>query len=762
MINIQPVIMCGGSGTRLWPLSRSHAPKQLQTFFGGKSLLTHTASRLDRDPNCGPVNVICSERYADEVADQLTSRDIKVGAILEEPIGRDTAAAAAISAQWVHEMHGPEAVMVLLPADHYVGDVDGFSAALLEAARAASEGYVSTIGIKPSRPETGYGYIRRKSEKIDGLDCYAIDAFVEKPDAATAQQYLEGGNHFWNSGIYAMRADTMLSELEKFEKQIFDASEAAYIGADRTHVDSIPRIAFKQEQFEAIPKLSLDYAVSERTDKGAVHLADFNWNDVGGWVSLRDLAETDEAGNVVRGQVYLNETTGSLIQADDRIVAVIGLDDVTVVDTPDALLVCSNSAAQNVKKIHAALVADGHSSAFHHAMDAKAMTVRQSEWAENWLFNNVLPLWAKDGIDRQFGGSIEGFAPDGRPMVDVNKRCRVQSRQAYVFAEACAMGWREGGQIMERLLDFMVKNYHAGNGGYITLAKANGDAADETIEAYDQAFAILAFGWAFHITGDTKYRQMAYQTLDFLNQNMRHEQGGYIDSLPNRELRRANPHMHLFEAAIHWMVLHEDDRMAELAAEMFSLYKSHFCVDGLLREYFNQDLSLVDLPINAPESLVEPGHLYEWAWLLKTYENITGAQSSTAAVLQAFADNFGFSRATSLVVDQIDIQGRKPEQQTSRLWPQTEFVRLKLGQMDPSSRLRGLNMLERIKHHYLIGDTGRWRDRVDADGVVTAHHAPASSLYHLLGCVKPLLKKREAIAAGYLASLKTGVEEGAQ
>lgn len=742
---IVPVILCGGSGTRLWPLSRTHEPKQLQTLFGTQSILVHTALRLRSMPVIEAPILVCSERYAREIRAHCGQNEIKPGAMLEEPMGRDTAAAGALAAHWIAENFGPDAIMALLPADHFVADVRAFQRAILEAARCAQQGYIATIGVQPSRPETGYGYIRRAALPLNGLESFAIEQFVEKPDLATAKHYIDTGDHVWNAGIFLAQASVFLSELARYAPDIHQAVAQVYDQAMRSDGE-LPVLQFSANLFATIPKMSIDYALAEKTRLGAVLPAEFGWSDVGSWQSVRELGQADDQGNVLSGEVCLLDAHGNLVQARDRLVALVGVRDLTIIDTRDALLVCGNDAVQDVKKLHAMLEAQQHPAASRHAEDPTRFARDCEKWAIDWLIGSVLPLWVRQGLDPVNGGAIEAFASDGRPMNEAVRRMRVQARQIYVFGQAHTLGWREGASAMERVLVFWRKHYALENGGWRNLCAADGTAQDERIETYNHAFGLMALAWAYHVTGDRQWRDRAYKSLDLLLGAMRHPLGGFVETLPDRAPhqapRRADPHMHLFEAAIHWMELHHDERMAALAAEIAQLYRRFLCVDGLAREHFEEDLTPLHRPEHATLTFVAPGHLIEWAHLLRRYARISGRAAGPHATLEAFVERFGLSANTGLLVDHCFVEGEIPAQNGSRLWPQTEYVRLKLEQSTPAERYKGLAMLDRIRRHYLARDgviSGLWRDSVGLDGESRPEPAPASSLYHIMGAWLPLL-----------------------
>lgn len=743
---IIPVILCGGSGTRLWPLSRTEEPKQLQVLFGDHSLFEHTLMRLQGLAEAKPPLVICNKHYADEIDAIVQAGEYKICGIIEEPFGRDTAAAAALAAHHIAQKFGNDAIMVLLPADHFVGNVAEFQVILEEAARIAEVGEIATIGIEPTHPETGYGYILRSSKQIGQTGGYCVDRFVEKPDLETAKSYLADGNYLWNAGIFAMKAGHFLSELHRFEPDIAAMSSAAFDEAQTVEATrrNHTRLCLPANIFGKIPKKSIDYAVMEKTDLIAVIPGNFDWTDVGNWSSVKSLGAGDTAGNVVEGRGVLFQTKNTLVRSPHRLTAVIGLDDAIVIDTNDALLICRSDLSHEVKNVHGQLVLQNDVSALNHGANSSNFEARMRSWAKKWLFEVALPFWSEVGVDPLGGGVHEALDSEGSPLVDMPKRFRVQARQVYTFAHAYHLGWAPGIEALQIPLDFMMRHCRLDGGGWGHIYNRFGEVQDDALDTYDQAFALLALGWAYKVTGEPALKQAAKDTLGVLNTVLRHRVGGFKEGEPSRTARRANPHMHLLEAAMWWMELHNDDEMAALADEVVDLYRKHFCIDGLLREFFNEDLTLLDSDADPALLLVEPGHQVEWAYLLRRYGQLSGKPTPETATLEAFATTFGVNPKTGLLMDQCATDGSRPVNVTSRLWPQTEYIRLKLGRPEIAERHRALVMLHQLRKSYLTVDgneNGFWCDRLDAEGQVVDHSAPASSFYHILGCVEPLIRK---------------------
>lgn len=355
---IHPVILSGGKGTRLWPLSRAMHPKQLQCLAGDRSMLQDTVARVTRPEFAAPV-VVCNDEHRFIVAEQLRLIGVRADRLVLEPAGRNTAPAAAVAALLLAERE-PQALMLLMPSDHVVGLPDAFAAAVAAGAVAARDGRLVTFGIAPTRPETGYGYIKAVPE---GEAVRPVAAFVEKPDLDTAQAYLAVGGYFWNAGIFLFRADRFLAELERFEPAILAACRDAVAGA-KADLDFL-RIA--AEPFAACPSKSIDYAVMERTDRAAVVPVDMGWSDVGAWDALWDISGKDADGNHLAGDVIAVDTRNCYVRSESTLVSVVGVADLVVVATDDAVLVAHKDHAQKVKEVVDRLDAAGRCEQLTHA-----------------------------------------------------------------------------------------------------------------------------------------------------------------------------------------------------------------------------------------------------------------------------------------------------------------------------------------------------------------------------------------------------------
>jgi mannose-1-phosphate guanylyltransferase / mannose-6-phosphate isomerase len=346
-----PVILSGGAGTRLWPLSREMYPKQLLALTSQRTMLQETAARLAGIAGAGDPIIVCNEAHRFTVAEQLRATGFKASAILLEPVGRNTAPAVALAALKAMEID-PEAVLIVAPADHVVRDTSRFQQAAAVAGELARAGKLVTFGIVAHAPETGYGYIRRG----DGEGpAYPVAQFIEKPPLDVAQQFVVSGDYFWNSGMFVFKASRYLAELANFAPDILEASKAAFEAAT-TDLDFV---RIDKSAFEKCRSDSIDYAVMEKTRDAVVLPLDAGWSDVGSWASLFDALPADEEGNVLQGDVLVHDTHDCYVHSTSRLVAVVGMDDHIVVETKDAILVAPKERVQDVKELVAKLKKSG-------------------------------------------------------------------------------------------------------------------------------------------------------------------------------------------------------------------------------------------------------------------------------------------------------------------------------------------------------------------------------------------------------------------
>ncbi|UPG92297.1 mannose-1-phosphate guanylyltransferase/mannose-6-phosphate isomerase [Luteibacter aegosomaticola] len=355
-----PVILSGGSGTRLWPLSRKNRPKQFLALMGENTLFQQTVLRTTKLDQAQAPIIVCSEDHRFTVAEQLQELRVGGASILLEPAARNTAPAIALAAMQAASSD-PEALLLVLPADHLIGDEASFTDAVRRAAPLAADGWLVTFGIRPEAPETGFGYIKRaESVSPDG---FKVAQFVEKPDSATAERYVASGEFDWNSGMFLFKAGRFLDELKACSPAIHDAVASVYATAK----PDLDFVRFDKTAMAAVPEDSIDYAVMEKTKHAAVVPVSCRWSDIGSWSALWDASEKDADGNATQGDVVTYDTRNTLVRSHDRhMVATIGLDDVVVISTPDATLVASRDKVQHVKQVVDGLNRAGRSEHLAH------------------------------------------------------------------------------------------------------------------------------------------------------------------------------------------------------------------------------------------------------------------------------------------------------------------------------------------------------------------------------------------------------------
>jgi mannose-1-phosphate guanylyltransferase / mannose-6-phosphate isomerase len=343
-MKIIPVILSGGSGTRLWPLSRKQYPKQYLPLVGDKTVFQETILRLNGIENLADPVIICNVDHRFLVAEQFQQIDITNPTILLEPIGRNTAPAIAAAA--IHSLKlSDNAVLLVLSADHIIKDIDSFHSAINIGSKHAQNGKLVTLGVLPKNANTSFGYIKTSNNYNDGV--YRVEEFVEKPDLETAKTYLEQGNYLWNSGMFMFKANTLIDELTTYSSNIV---KAVSLSVEKATQD-LGFIRLDKQTFESSPSDSIDYALMEKSNNVVVVPLDAEWNDIGSWSALYDISSKDNSGNVISGDVIAQDTTNSYIKTDHNMIVTIGVDNLIVVDTPDATLIATKDKVQKVKQV---------------------------------------------------------------------------------------------------------------------------------------------------------------------------------------------------------------------------------------------------------------------------------------------------------------------------------------------------------------------------------------------------------------------------
>lgn len=358
-----PVILSGGAGTRLWPVSRRAHPKPFMRLVDGESLAEKTFNRALGVANGAPILTVTSRDYyfyTRDLYNRIVGEEHQHPFLLE-PLGRNTAPAIALAAIHVRNRLGPKANLLVMPADHLVRDLHRFHSSVEEAVSLSDRGYLVTFGVQPTHSETGYGYIR-KGMRIENSSGFEVAAFVEKPDQETAQEYFESGDYAWNSGMFCFAAGRFLDALEKHAPEVSEAVIRCWEGTDQFRQP----LEIPEELFAQVPSISVDYAVMEKADKCAVVGAEFGWSDIGSWKAISELYESDEAGNRIHGKAVMVESRDCFVQGEDRLVAAVGVHDLIIVDTGDAVLVADRNRAQDVKQVVSQLTEWEHDAAEYH------------------------------------------------------------------------------------------------------------------------------------------------------------------------------------------------------------------------------------------------------------------------------------------------------------------------------------------------------------------------------------------------------------
>jgi len=369
-VRLIPTILCGGAGSRLWPVSRELHPKPFIRLADGQSLLQKAWLRGAVLPDVVEILTITNRELFFKTEDEYrevsdtASKNIPNGFILE-PFGRNTAPAIAVAALQVAKSHGDDAIMLVLAADHLIADQPAFAQAVMQATQLAAKGKLVTFGIRPETPETGYGYIEANHNaplpaEEGEMVAFEVLRFVEKPSLEKAQEYLATGRYFWNSGMFCFAAGTLLREMEQHSPQILAATRACLAQSCRTEGKGFTQIELDPEIFDQVPEDSIDYALMEKSGNVAVVPCSIGWSDIGSWSALGNLTKPDAKGNRIEGEALLHDVDNCYIQSNERIVGAVGINNLIVIDTPDALLIADRSRAQDVKHLYASLKAQGH------------------------------------------------------------------------------------------------------------------------------------------------------------------------------------------------------------------------------------------------------------------------------------------------------------------------------------------------------------------------------------------------------------------
>lgn len=732
---LYPVIMCGGAGTRLWPASRPSRPKQFIPLAGNRSLFQETVLRVaPLTQDGGRLIVVGGVPHRDWIVDQLA--EVGVDAlVLLEPEARDSAPAMAAAAAWTHR-HDPAGLIAFVASDHHIPDHVAFRRAVRDAAAGAAEGRIVTLGVKPTEASSAYGYI-----KATGSGLTPVEAFREKPDALMAADYIEAG-YLWNSGNFIVSARTLLGELRAQAPGVESAAVASL------PVEGGSAIQVLSDAFSAAPRISIDYAVMEKTRLASVLEVDFGWSDLGAWDAIEASGEGDTGLHV------FEDAEGCLVRAPDgMLVAALGVRNLAIVAEPDAILVCDLSRSQDVKRV----VERIRTASPRHLDFARTPPETLSEGGRrfaDWMRLRALPIWSTLGLAED-GGFAEALSLDGRAL-SMSRRARVQARQIYVYSQAGLLGW--GGpwrQAVTQALGKLYGDYLRDDGFCRAVLAADGTPLDETAMLYDQAFVLFALAAA-------RGAGIEDETLEARAVRLRDQL--LAQAMPNGAFKEAgehpyqsNAHMHLFEASMAWEAVGGDTGWSALTDRIAGLARSTFidAEGGFLREFFGPDWG----PAAGEDGrLVEPGHQFEWAWLLARHGRSRGDATALEAARKLYAaGRRGVAERPVVALDALDQDGSLRSNR-ARLWPQTEWLKAALilaetaqdGERavllaDAAAAMRALWL-------YLTPD-GLWRDKQLPGGKFIDEPSPASSLYHIAAAFQQLCDTGRAEGLDGLSSL---------
>ncbi|WGM32291.1 AGE family epimerase/isomerase [Brevundimonas sp. NIBR11] len=719
---LYPAIMCGGAGSRLWPASRPSRPKQFIPLAGNRSLFQETAARVrPLAGDEGKLIVVGGLLHRDWIVEQLGELEIEAQVLLE-PEARDSAAAMAAAACWAARQD-PEAVIAFVASDHHIPNHDAFRKAVVEAAESAAAGRVVTLGVTPTEPSEAYGYI-----KTSGRGLSAVDAFVEKPDRVQAQAYIEAG-YLWNSGNFIVSAATLIDELSTHAPAVLEAARSGLPELDGGQVQALG------SAFSASPKISIDYAVMEKTARASVLEVDFAWSDLGAWDAIAASGEGDT------GQHIFEDAEGCLVRAPDGVlVAALGVRNLAIVVEDDAVLVCDLTQSQGVKKVVERIKATSPRHLDFETADKEGLAEGAARFAD-WLRMRALPVWSSLGQAAD-GAFAESLSMDGRSLT-LPRRARVQARQIFVYAAAGADGWHGPWRgIVERGLERLYADYLRPDGLCRTTLTAEGGPLDETAYLYDQAFVLLALATAKAAGIEDPTLEGRAVTLRDALLGGAPATGGLTEA--GEHPYQSNAHMHLLEACLAWETAGGDAGWAALADRVVDLAMTKFidAEGGFLREFFGADWS----PATGEDGrLVEPGHQFEWAWLLARVGRMRDRADVSAAALRLYGQGRrGVSERPMIAVDALNVDGTVRSRR-ARLWPQTEWLKASLILAETATDGERQRLMEdaatalRALWLYLTPD-GLWRDKHLPQGGFIDEPAPASSLYHIVAAFGQLVE----------------------
>lgn len=727
--------MCGGAGTRLWPASRPSRPKQFVPLAGNRSLFQSAVARVaPLVEQGGRLIVVGGVVHRAWIMDQLGELKVETQVLLE-PEARDSAAAMTAAAIWAVR-HDPEAVLAFIASDHHIPDHEAFRGAVIEAAAsAAADGRIVTLGVSPSEASHAYGYI-----KPSGIGLSAVEAFVEKP-SSQAQTYIDAG-YLWNSGNFIVSAKTLIDEISLHAPAVLDAVRGAFPEQDADVIQVLG------PGFSASPKISIDYALMEKTARASVLQVHFAWSDLGAWDALALSGEGDT------GQHILEDAHGCLVRAPDGVlVAALGVRNLAIVVEDDAVLVCDLAQSQGVRKVVDRIRATSPRH-LDFARPSPEDLVSGAARFSDWMRLRALPAWATLG-QLEDGAFVEVLSLDGRAP-RLPRRARVQARQIFVYASAGINGWKgQWRSVVKRGLERLYSDYLRPDGLCRGVLSPDGRPLDETAYLYDQAFVLLALATAKRAGIDDATLDARAVLLRDAVLASAPPTGGLIEA--GDYPYQANAHMHLLEACLAWEALSEDKGWRELSDRIVDLATGHFidAKGGFLREFFGPDWEAAS---GADGRLVEPGHQFEWAWLLAKVAKARQRADLFEASRGLYTyGRRGVAERPAIVIDAMNDDGTVRSAR-ARLWPQTEWLKASLLLAESATDGERLRFLDdaatalRALWLYLTPD-GFWRDKHLPQGGFLDEPAPASSFYHIAAAFDQLADTARVDKLGSFAEI---------
>ena len=722
-MKIYPVIMCGGSGTRLWPASRPSRPKQFIPLAGNRSLFQETVLRVAPFAvDGGKLVVVAGISHRPWIVEQLEEIGVQAHVLLE-PEARDSAAAMAAAAAWT-EREDPEGLNAFVASDHHIPDHSAFQDAVRTAAVSAADGRVVTLGVSPTEASSAYGYIKPTERGLS-----AVERFVEKPDAATAAEYIRTG-YLWNSGNFVVAASTLLSELRNHAPAVESAVRASL----PARVPGLaPSVEVLTAAFAAAPKISIDYALMEKTRLASVLEVHFGWSDLGAWDAIEASGEGDT------GLHIFEDAEGCLARAADGImVAALGVRNLAIIAEKDAVLVCDLSRAQDVKRVVERLKIASPQHLDFVRTPPENLQSGARRFAD-WMRLRALPTWATLGQSSS-GAFAEMITLDGRP-VETSHRARVQARQIYVYAQAGLLGWAgPWKRCVDEGVSRLIASYLRDDGMCRTLLAPDLAPLDETAMVYDQAFVMFALATAK--TAGCAEPTLEARAVAIRDQlvNISLANGAVVEG--GQDAYQSNCHMHLLEACMAWEEVGGDAGWNAFSDRIVALARSTFidAEGGFLREFFAPDWKPAE---GEAGRLVEPGHQFEWAWLMARYSRARNDPGALETARRLFAHGVhGVNENLAVAVDALNEDG-SIRSRRARLWPQTEWLKASLilaelsDDGDRHTYLEAAAAAQRGLWFYLTAD-GLWRDKRLPDRSFIEEPAPASSFYHIMAAFRQM------------------------